>query len=50
MGPMDFWSDMCKNRMNCPASDVVTPSLVEAAKRLELKTRNAIELIVVLLV
>jgi hypothetical protein len=35
MGAMDFWPHMCKNRMNCPAGDVVTPSLVEVAKWLE---------------
>jgi hypothetical protein len=50
MGAMDFWSNMRKNRMNCSAGDVVDPSLVETAKRLELKPRIAVELVVVLLV
>jgi hypothetical protein len=50
MRAMDFWSNMCKNRMNRSAGDAVAPSLVETAKRLELKPRNTIEFVVILLV
>ena len=50
MGAMNFWPNMCKNRMNCSAGNIVAPSLVEATERLELEPRNAVELVVVLLV
>jgi hypothetical protein len=50
MGAMDSWSNMCRNRVNRSAGDVVAPSLVEAAKRLELKSRNAVEFVLVLLI
>lgn len=50
MRAMHFRPNLRKDQMNCSASDIITPSLVETAERLHLQSRDAIELVVVLLV
>jgi hypothetical protein len=47
---MYFRPNTREDQMNCSAGDIIAPSLVKTAERLELKPRNTIELVGVLLV